>query len=59
MIKEKIANKSKLTVTEVRNRKAELLRCGSIPEFVKIKEMYQVFQLFTEVNMKNKLLVQQ
>lgn len=36
---------------------AQQLNCGAIPEFVKISSSLEMYRLFTEANLKNKLLV--
>lgn len=39
-------------------RKQEILKRGSIPEFVQIGNALEYYQVYTEANLKNKLLVQ-
>ena len=48
-----------LAEQEEQNRRQGLLKRGGIPEFVPLKEMFELYKLFTEANLKNKILVQQ
>lgn len=43
---------------QVAERRQEIMKRGSIPEFVPIKDSYELYQIYTEANLKNKLLVQ-
>ena len=40
-------------------RRQEILKRGAIPEFVPVKELFEIFRIFTEVNLKNKMLLKQ
>jgi len=42
---------------EKSRRRQEILKKGAIPEFVQITETFDLFKVFTEANLKNKLLV--
>jgi len=33
------------------------MRRGAIPEFVKVKDLFEIYKYFTEANLKNKILV--
>lgn len=50
-------NTGELSSEERRLRKAEILRRGAIPEFVKVTELFEIYKYFTEANLKNKILV--
>jgi hypothetical protein len=38
-------------------KKAEILNRGAIPEFVQVRELIDVYKIFTEASLKNKVLV--
>ena len=42
---------------EIPARRAEILNQGAIPEFVRVRELFEVYKVFTEANLKNKVLV--
>lgn len=41
---------------EVLHRRKEILNIGSIPEFVKVKNLIDFYKILTEANLKNKIL---
>jgi hypothetical protein len=38
-------------------RQREILKVGAIPEFVQVKDVFQIYKAFTEANLKNKMLL--
>jgi hypothetical protein len=34
------------------------LKVGAIPEFVQVKDVFQIYKAFTEANLKNKMLLE-
>ena len=56
MPEKKTRNRS-ISPKQVQLRKQEILKRGSIPEFVQINENIELYQVYTEANLKNKLLV--
>jgi len=58
------ANKLKATSSEehqsklVQERRQEILKRGSIPEFVQIKNTMDFYQVYQEANHRNRLLVE-
>lgn len=46
-----------LTGGERKARRQEIVKKGAIPEFVRVREVFDLYRYFTEANMKNKLLV--
>jgi hypothetical protein len=39
-------------------RREQILKRGSIPEFIQVTEMYQIYSAFVQVNLKNRLLLE-
>ena len=46
------------TKEEREANKEDVLRKGGFPDFVQIKEAFEVYKVFTEVNVENRRLVQ-
>jgi len=38
-------------------RQREILKVGAIPEFVQVRDVFQIYKAFTEANLKNKMLL--
>ena len=42
---------------EMPQKRQEILNQGAIPEYVRVSELYEVYRIFTEASLKNKILV--
>ena len=50
------AEKAAITDSQKKVRRQQILKRGSIPEFVPLKEPYELYKVLTEANLKNKIL---
>ena len=51
-------NLSEVEIERELTRQREILKVGAIPEFVQVRDVFQIYKAFTEANLKNKMLLQ-
>ena len=51
-------NNDLLTADAKALKREQILKRGSIPEFIQVTEMYQIYSAFVQVNLKNRLLLE-